>query len=80
MVDEIIRNLEEVTTESYELIVVPESIVKNEIEMDKLTNELNINKMEGFHIYPVCTVGTSNYIYYDYPNKLVLCVVVGYWG
>ena len=67
------------TSDYYEVIGVPESLIFHG-SLPILENELNIDKREGFYIcYPVKD-SYGSYVYFDAPNKIVLCVCCGYWG
>jgi len=64
----------------YTLIAIHESIVNNTREFEKLKMMLNsIYKREGFEIF-IVKDEFGKQVCYDYPNKLVLCVVIGHWG
>ena len=75
-------NLDISTQDFYKIIFVHEDIVMNSSLLEQL--EFNLNqgyKMEGFHIRPLIELEYENaYVYYDYPNKLVVCVIQGIWG
>jgi hypothetical protein len=47
--------------------------------MKELEQKLNSDKREGFHIFPVKD-SLGEYVYYHYPDKLIICVIAGYWG
>ena len=66
----------------YRIIAVHVSIVSSCRKMMELESKLNsVYKREGFAIYPIVEDDCEqSYVMYDYPNKLVLCVIVGHWG
>ena len=69
------------TQDFYKIIFVHEDIVMNNTLLDQLEFDLNQGyKMEGFQIYPLYDENYDRWIYYDYPNKLVVCVIQGAFG
>lgn len=70
---------ESFSTDLYEIISIPEKVLEDEGKMRRLELKLNVGKREGFHIYPV-TNFLGEYVYYHYPDRLVICVIAGYWG
>lgn len=89
---QIIRDIPNADSGYFEIIAVHESMVTNKEELEKLEYILNVNCMEGFEIIPIARKNILDipqlgiyserafYEYYDNPNKMVLCLVVGYWG
>jgi hypothetical protein len=63
----------EIEGELYELLALKES------NLGQLEGLLNVDSREGYAIYPVKN-DYNQYVYFDFPNRLVLCLARGLWG
>lgn len=77
----IVTQLPQVIEESgeYEFNAIFEELIASQEKIAALEEAMNIANYEGFHIYPVRN-SLGEYVYFDYPKRLVLCVIAMYWG
>ena len=69
----------DVDGELYEVLGVKVVIVDVTPELAQLELELNIDCREGYAIWPVLD-SFGEYVWYDNPKQLVLCLSRGIWG
>ena len=69
----------EVDGELYEVLAIEETICNNHYDLTRLEYELNIDNREGYAIHPLFDEG-GDYVWYDRPKYLVLCLARGIWG
>jgi hypothetical protein len=69
----------EIEGELYELLALKDDIVDDPSNLGQLEGLLNVDSREGYAIYPVKN-DYNQYVYFDFPNRLVLCLARGLWG
>ncbi len=65
--------------ELYELLGIKLAIVNVAQELARVEHELNVDKREGYAIYPILD-SYEDYVWYHHPKGLVLCLARGIWG
>lgn len=63
----------------YEVLGINAEICNIHVELYNLERELNVDKREGYAIHPLFD-SAGDYVWYDHPNNLVLCLARGLWG
>lgn len=65
--------------ELYELMALSSDICDSVTDLAQLELMLNLDKREGYAIYPIRD-SYGHYVWYHYNQRLVLCLARGLWG
>lgn len=65
--------------ELYELLALGLDIVSVPDDLARVERELNVDKREGYAIWPILD-SLGAYVWYHHPKRLVLCLARGIWG
>lgn len=68
-----------VDSDLYEVLAIRSPICADEANLAELCSALNIDKREGYNIYPLKD-SLDQYVWYHHDEDLVLCLARGLWG
>ena len=69
----------EVEGEAYEVLAIKADICDSRAELRQLEGAMNVDKREGFAIYPIKN-DLGQYVWFWKAKNLVLCLARGLWG
>jgi hypothetical protein len=70
---------DDVEGEAYEVLAIKSDICDSLLELRQLEGAMNIDKREGYAIYPIRDT-FGHYLWFWKAKDLVLCLARGLWG